>query len=161
MIVQADLDKAEPALKAARENVANISKADLDFIRALAKPHANIVLAMKPVYYMCSKSFKGDVEWKDIKQFMMDNFIKKVQELNANDIPNNVKRKVLETFIHSPEWKIPDISNTSKAAGALASWAESQLSYADILTKVDPLKKEIEALEEEGLRLEKQAFELA
>ncbi len=98
---------------------------------------------MKPVYYMCSKSFKGDVEWKDIRQFMMDNFIKKVQELNANDIPSSVKKTVLEKFIHSPEWKIPDITNTSKAAGALASWAESQLSYADILTKVDPLKKEI------------------
>jgi len=48
-------------LKAAKENVANISKADLDFIKALAKPHANIILAMKPVYYMCLKTFKGDV----------------------------------------------------------------------------------------------------
>ena len=77
---------------------------------------------------------------------MMDNFIKKVQELNANDIPNSVKRNVLEKFIHAPEWKLADISNTSKAAGALASWAESQLSYADILTRVDPLKREIESL---------------
>lgn len=96
---------------------------------------------MKPVYYMCTKSMKGDAEWKDIKAFMMNNFIKQVQDLNANDVPANVKKGVLDKFIHSPEWKIPDISNTSKAAGALASWAESQLSYADILTKVEPMKK--------------------
>lgn len=110
---------------------------------------------------MCIKAFKGEVEWKDIKAFMMKDFIKQVQDLNANDIPNSVKKAVLDKYIHSPEWKIPDISNTSKAAGALASWAESQLCYADILTKVDPMKKEIEKLEEEGLRLEKQSGELA
>lgn len=103
---------------------------------------------MKPVYHMCIKAFKGEVEWKDIKAFMMKDFIKQVQDLNANDIPNSVKKAVLDKYIHSPEWKIPDISNTSKAAGALASWAESQLCYADILTKVDPMKKEIEKLEE-------------
>ncbi len=98
---------------------------------------------MKPVYFMCLKSFKGDVEWKDIRAFMMKDFIKQVQELNANDIPNNVKRAVLDKFIHAPEWDIAGICNTSKAAGALASWAESQLSYADILTRVEPMKKEI------------------
>lgn len=76
MVVEEDLAKALPALEAAKENVANISKADLDFIKALAKPHANIVLAMKPVYHMCTKSWKGEVEWKDIKAFMMKNFIK-------------------------------------------------------------------------------------
>ncbi len=84
---------------------------------------------------------------------MMKDFIKQIQEVNANDIPNNVKKQVLDKFIHAPEWKLADISKTSKAAGALASWAESQLSYADILTKVDPMKKEIADLEVEGNRL--------
>lgn len=72
---------------------------------------------------MCMKTFNGDVDWKDIKAFMMKDFIKQIQELNANDIPPKVKKAVLDKFIHSPEWKIPDITNTSKAAGALASWA--------------------------------------
>lgn len=76
----------------------------------------------------------------------MKDFIRQIQDLNANDIPPKVKKAVLDKFIHSPEWKIADISNTSKAAGALASWAESQLSYADILTKVEPMKKEITEL---------------
>lgn len=54
---------------------------------------------------------------------MMKDFIRQVQELNANDIPNSVKKAVLEKFIRTPEWDIAGISNTSKAAGALASWA--------------------------------------
>lgn len=64
------------------------------------------------------------------------NFLKTVQQLNANDIPKNVKQFVLDNFLHAKQWDIAAITNTSKAAGALASWAESQLSYADILTKV-------------------------
>jgi hypothetical protein len=67
---------------------------------------------------------------------MMGNFIKTVQELNANEIPQNVKKAVLEKYLKDPEWKIEAIQKTSQAAGALAMWAESQLSYADILTKV-------------------------
>jgi len=43
----------------------------------------------------------------------------------------------------------------------LASWAESQLAYADILTRVDPMKREIAKLQEEGSSLEKQANELS
>jgi len=41
----------------------------------------------------------------------------------------------------------------SVAAGTLASWADSQLAYADILTRVDPMKKEIARLQEEGSAL--------
>jgi hypothetical protein len=39
------------------------------------------------------------------------------------------------------------ITNASQAAGALASWAKSQLSYADILTKINPMRNEIIELE--------------
>lgn len=52
-----------------------------------------------------------------------------------------MKKQVLDKFIKSPEWKIEDITKSSKAAGSLAVWAGSQLSYADILNKVGPMKK--------------------
>jgi hypothetical protein len=54
---------------------------------------------------------------------MGKDFVKQITELNANDIPSSVKKAVLDKFIHSPEWNIEAITNTSKAAGALASWA--------------------------------------
>lgn len=37
---------------------------------------------------------------------MGGNFIKTVQELDANEIPANVKKQVLDKYIKSPEWKI-------------------------------------------------------
>ena len=82
--------------------MANTSKADTDFIKALNAPHANIVLAMKPVYFMCTKTYKPDLEWKDIKQFMMKDFMKQVVELKTSEIPIGVKKNVLEKFINTP-----------------------------------------------------------
>lgn len=75
-------------------------------------------------------------------------FIKQVQEMKTEDIGEKVKDFVLKEYINSEQWKIADITSASNAAGALAGWAESQLSYADILTKVDPMKKLINKLEE-------------
>ena len=54
-IVEADLEKALPALEAAQKNVEGIKKGDLDTIKGYIKPPEKVVLAMKPVYYMVSK----------------------------------------------------------------------------------------------------------
>lgn len=68
---------------------------------------------------------------------------------------------MLKEFLRSDKWNLDAITNASKAAGALAGWAESQLAYADILNRVDPMKKEISKLQEEGNMLEKQSQDLA
>ena len=69
------------------------------------------------------------------------NFTRGVQQLKADDIHEKVKDFVLKQYIHAEAWKLDAISKASGAAGALAGWAESQLAYADILTRVDPMKR--------------------
>ena len=88
---------------------------------------------------------------------MQSDFIKQVQELKADDIPAKVKDFVLKEYLQSDNWKMDAIYKASSAAGALAAWADSQLAYANILTKVDPMKKEIAHLQEEGDKLSAQA----
>ena len=78
---------------------------------------------------------------------MMNNFIRQVQELKADDIKEKVKDFVLREYLRSENWKLEAIMKASSAAGALASWAESQLAYADILTRVDPMRQEIAKLQ--------------
>lgn len=68
-----------------------------------------------------------------------------------------MKAYVLAEFLNTPEFEIDSITRASSAAGALASWAKSQLSYADILTKVTPMRNEINLLEEEGKKLKNNA----
>lgn len=166
-VVQADLDKAEPALIAAKKNVENINSNDLNTIKSYGRPPPNVELALKPIYYMINKEPKflpnkqtKEVTWNEIKLLMGKDFTKQVQELKADDIHEKVKDFVLKEYIRSENWKLENITKASSAAGALAGWAESQLAYADILTRVDPMKKEIAQLEEQGNSLEKQAKEL-
>ena len=143
-IVEKDLEEALPALEAAQKNVENINKKDLDVIRGYAKPPEKVEFALKPIYYMITKVMpaKGKtVAWPEIKQFMQKDFIKQIVELKADDIPKNVKNYVLTEYLNTPQFDVPAIANASAAAGALASWAKSQLSYADILTKVAPMRQ--------------------
>ena len=163
-VVQADLDKAEPALIAAKKNVENINSNDLNTIKSYGRPPPNVELALKPIYYMINKEPKflpnkqiKEVTWNEIKVLMGRDFTRQVQELKADDIHEKVKDFVLKEYIRSENWKLDNITKASSAAGALAGWAESQLAYADILTRVDPMKKEIAQLEEQGNSLEKQA----
>jgi hypothetical protein len=54
--VEADLSKAEPALIAAKKNVENINSNDLNTVKSYNKPPENVFLALKPIYYMLTKS---------------------------------------------------------------------------------------------------------
>lgn len=149
VVVERDLEKALPELEAAQKNVENINKRDLDVVKGYAKPPEKVEFALKPIYCMLTKSMpaKGKpLEWATIKAFMQKDFIKQVVELKADDIPEKVKNYVLTEYLNTPQFDIPTIANASAAVGALASWAKSQLSYADILTRVAPMRQEISEL---------------
>lgn len=71
----------------------------MDLIKSFANPPDKVVLAMRPVYHMITKTVaKKDkpVEWSTIRGFMANNFIKQVVELKADDIPKEVKESVLK-----------------------------------------------------------------
>ena len=152
VIVQADLDKAGPALEAAKNSVSNIGKDELNDIKSLLKPPVLIRLTMEGVTYLLTGKKN---EWKDVLSIMKrPDFIKKILELDVDNVKDNIKKKVTQEYLKNPEWDIKKITKAFKAAGALAEWLESQLSYADILSKVDPLRKEIQSLQEEAVVLE-------
>lgn len=160
VIVEKDLEEALPALEAAQKNVENINKKDLDIIKGYAKPPEKVEFALKPIYYMITQVMptkNKPLTWGDIKQFMQKDFIKQIVELKADNIPKQVKNYVLTEYLNTPQFDVAAITNASAAAGALASWAKSQLSFADILTRVAPMRQEISELEEEGNKLTAQA----
>jgi len=47
-----------------------------------------------------------DVSWPEIKKFMQRDFIKEVQELKADDIPDKVKDFVLNQYLRTEKWKL-------------------------------------------------------
>lgn len=112
-------------------------------------------MALKPVYHMITKDFnaKEPVKWPAIKALMSKDFIGNIVNLKTSDIPPKVKNYILTTYMNTPEWNIEDLKRASSASGAIAVWAMSQIKYADILTKVEPLKNKITELEREGLAM--------
>lgn len=133
----------------------SINRADLETIKAYARPPDKVELALKPVYHMITKDFnaKEPVKWPAIKALMSKDFIGNIVNLKTSDIPPKVKNYILTTYMNTPEWNIEDLKRASSASGAIAVWAMSQIKYADILTKVEPLKNKITELEREGLAM--------
>lgn len=89
---------------------------------------------------------------------MARDFISNVANLKTSDIPVKVKNFILKQYIINTPRMLDDIKRASTAAGTMVVWVVSQISYADILTKVEPLKNEIQKLEREGKDM--QAYEV-
>jgi dynein heavy chain 1, cytosolic len=64
---QSELDEAEPALNSAKSSVKGIKKRDLDEIRNLKNPPANVKLTMECVAIMLGES---KVEWTDVRKLL-------------------------------------------------------------------------------------------
>jgi dynein heavy chain 1 len=64
---QSDLDEAEPALNSAKNSVKGIKKKDLDEIRNLGRPPANVVLTLECVAIMLGET---SVDWADVRKLL-------------------------------------------------------------------------------------------
>ena len=73
-------------------------------------------------------------------------FIRQVIEFDTKKLPQLIKNKVLK-ITGSSDWDIEKIYHASKAAGPLAKWVKSQITFADILNKVQPMKDEIASMQ--------------
>lgn len=61
----------------------------------------------------------------------------------SSELKDDVKDHVLTKYINSTDWNPEKINFSSKAAGPLALWTTSQIKFADIEKKVEPLKNEV------------------
>jgi dynein heavy chain 1 len=64
---QSDLDEAEPALNSAKNSVKGIKKKDLDEIRNLGRPPANVVLTLECVAIMLGET---SIDWADVRKLL-------------------------------------------------------------------------------------------
>lgn len=144
--VENDLAEARPALEMAKKSVEQINPSELATIKAYPKPPEKVEFVLRPVYYMIKKDvtpaeLRTPPTWAAIKALMQGNFANTVLSLKTEDVPAHIKAHVLKTYINTPAWKIDDFNYASQAIGALAMWLQSQLSFADILMKVQPLEQ--------------------
>jgi dynein heavy chain 1 len=159
-VVNHDLAMAEPALIEAQNAVKGIGRKQLDELRIMAQPPSLVKLTLEAVVCLVTNSVKP-VEWNDIKQSMRkENFIPDIINFNTSSLSQSIVKRITKNFLNHKDWDLERIDRASKAAGPLAKWVNSQVSYADILDRVDPLRQEVLTLESQEMELKVQYNEL-
>jgi dynein heavy chain 1 len=146
---QRDLDEAEPALRSAQTSVRGIKKRDLDEVRNLARPPNNVKLTLECVAIMLGEK---KAEWTDVRKLLSkSDFIPNILNFDADHLSAKQIKLVREKYLDgNPDLTTETVSRSSKACGPLYMWAESQIKYSSVYTRIQPLREEVEQLENEA-----------
>jgi len=145
-VVEADLAKAEPAVREAEQSVRNIKTQHLVEVRGLANPPALVKLALESVCVLLGE--KAD-SWKTIQGILRRNdFIASIVNYDTESRMTEAMRKEMRaTYLSNPDYTFEKIDRASKACGPLVQWAIAQVEFAEILDRVEPLRNEVQQLE--------------
>jgi dynein heavy chain 1 len=160
--VDEDLGKAEPALIAAQQSVSGIKKEHLTEMINYKNPPVNVALALEPVVCLLSKK-ASKPDWLTIKTNWLKNanFVSMIMNFNKDDIPTNVKTYIMNNYLKDEKtFDAEKIMKASRAAGPLALWVKSIITYSDIYHSITPLREELAQLGKEEMELTETAKEL-
>ncbi|XP_073982188.1 dynein heavy chain, cytoplasmic isoform X4 [Rhodnius prolixus] len=145
--VMADLALVEPAVIDAQQAVKEIKKQQLVEVRSMANPPAVVKLALESI---CLLLGENATDWKSIRAVVMrDNFINSiVNNFSTENISDEVREKMHTRYLSNPEYTFEKVNRASMACGPMVKWAVAQISYADMLKKVEPLREELRSLED-------------
>ncbi|XP_075232643.1 dynein heavy chain, cytoplasmic isoform X3 [Lycorma delicatula] len=144
--VMADLDKVEPAVIEAQQAVKEIKKQQLVEVRSMANPPPIVKLTLESICLLLGESAS---DWKAIRTVVMrENFINSiVSNFSTENITDEVREKMHSRYLSNPEYTFEKVNRASMACGPMVKWAVAQVSYADMLKKVEPLREELHSLE--------------
>uniref|UniRef100_A0A146KZ76 Dynein heavy chain, cytoplasmic n=1 Tax=Lygus hesperus TaxID=30085 RepID=A0A146KZ76_LYGHE len=147
--VMEDLAQVEPAVIDAQQAVKEIKKQQLVEVRSMANPPAVVKLALESI---CLLLGENATDWKAIRAVVMrDNFINSiVNNFSTENISDEVREKMHSRYLSNPEYTFEKVNRASMACGPMVKWAVAQISYADMLKKVEPLREELRSLEDQA-----------
>ncbi|KAL9594298.1 MAG: hypothetical protein Q9219_007108 [cf. Caloplaca sp. 3 TL-2023] len=155
-IVNADLEKAEPAVLSAQESVSNIKRQHLTEVRSLANPPTGVKLALEAV---CTLLGHKTDSWRTIQGIVRrDDFIASIVGYdNERQMTKNHRLRMQHDFFSKEDFTFERVNRASKACGPLVQWVEAQVNYSAILDRVGPLREEAEQLEDQALQTKAEA----
>ncbi|CAM9242548.1 unnamed protein product, partial [Chrysoparadoxa australica] len=145
---ETELSEAEPALLQAQASVRSIKKAQLDEIRALARPPAAVKTTLEAVCVMLGH---GRLEWGDLRKVIAkQDFIATVVNFDTDTLTEEQISTVTEIFTSAGDLTVETVQRASKACGPLFQWVTSQIAFSRIAMKVQPLRDEVATLQRES-----------
>lgn len=154
--VMAELADAEPAVLEAQAAVKSIKRQHLQEVRTMANPPVAVKLAMESVCTVLKQKFDN---WRGVQAIMRgDDFIQRIVNFDTNsDMKKPLRELIKTTFMSRPDFNFETINHASKACGPLVKWVLAQVKFSEILDKVEPLRNEVQSLEEQAENTKKQA----
>ncbi|XP_047532350.1 dynein heavy chain, cytoplasmic isoform X1 [Vanessa atalanta] len=147
--VMADLAQVEPAVIEAQNAVKSIKKQHLVEVRSMGNPPALVKVALESI---CLLLGENATDWKAIRAVIMrENFINSiVSNFSTEDITDDVREKMKTRYLSNPDYNFEKVNRASMACGPMVKWAIAQIEYADMLKRVEPLRSELQALEDQA-----------
>ena len=157
-IVMADLADAEPAVLDAQAAVSSIKKQHLQEVRSMANPPEAVKLAMESVCTILGHKIDS---WRTVQGIIRrDDFIQRIVNFDTNHMTKHLRDTMKKDFLSRPSYNFETVQRASKACGPLAKWVIAQVHFSEILDKVEPLRNEVQSLEEQAETTKLQARQI-
>ena len=155
-IVMADLADAEPAVLEAQSAVGNIKRQHLQEVRAMANPPEAVKLAMESVCTILGHKIDS---WRTVQGIIRrDDFIQRIVNFDTNvQMTKQMRELMKREYLARPSFNFETVNRASRACGPLVKWVIAQVRFSEILDKVEPLRNEVQSLEEQAEDTKKQA----
>ncbi|KAG9023665.1 hypothetical protein FRB95_012647 [Tulasnella sp. JGI-2019a] len=148
-VVLRDLAEAEPAVLEAQAAVRNIKRNHLTEVRGMANPPEAVKLTMESVCIMLGNKVDS---WKTVTGIIRrDDFINSIVNFDTNRQMTKPLRDLMRReYLSRPSFNFENVNRASKACGPLAKWAIAQVRFSEILDSVEPLRNEVQSLEDQA-----------
>ncbi|KAI0090006.1 dynein heavy chain protein 1 [Irpex rosettiformis] len=155
-VVMADLADAEPAVLDAQAAVSNIKRQHLQEVRTMANPPEAVKLAMESVCTLLGHKIDS---WRTVQGIIRrDDFIQRIVNFDTtNQMTKHLRETMKKNFLSRPSFNFETVDRASKACGPLVKWAIAQVRFSEILDKVEPLRNEVQSLEDQAEQTKEQA----
>lgn len=155
-VVMADLADAEPAVLEAQSAVSNIKRQHLQEVRTMANPPEAVKIAMESVCTILGHKIDS---WRTVQGIIRrDDFIQRIVNFDTNTQMTKALRDLMKKeFLSRPSYNFENVQRASRACGPLVKWVLAQVRFSEILDKVEPLRNEVQSLEQEAETTKKQA----
>lgn len=147
----ADLATTEPEIQAAQRGVKDIKKQQLTELRSMSNPPNAVKVTLEAVCIILGYRVR---DWKDIQLFIRkDDFITSIVNYNTEEMMTTKTRDYIEReYLCRTDFNYSSVNHASKACGPLYRWIVAQVKFSSMLIKVEPLKNEVAAIENEILQ---------
>lgn len=151
-----DLTKAEPALRAAEEGLANLTKDKLTVIKSYNTPPPGIDIVMNAVMILLGK----EPSWVTAKKEMNDSsFMNRLKLFDKQTISTKTLGK-LEKITSDPKMDVQKVDTLSEAAGGLWRWVRAIEEYAKAFKDIEPKRAKVKSLQEKLKKSEEELLNL-